>query len=138
MHPRPLFGSITKANLVHCCVVEYFDHGEKSSDALVQNQLEYKCVLNSKDTEESMASNSMKQHLKDMSQSEFQSHNIGNIWAFVLIEILACIEDIVDVAQELANKAEFKNALDDKPKQNEHKDKSVSEQIEDEKKDEDP
>ncbi|KAL3499074.1 hypothetical protein ACH5RR_041806 [Cinchona calisaya] len=50
-------------------------------------------------------------------------------FAFLLIEISACIEAIVDAVQELANKADFKIALDDKPKQNEHKDKNVSEQF---------
>ncbi|KAL3499063.1 hypothetical protein ACH5RR_041795 [Cinchona calisaya] len=39
---------------LECCVVEYFDDGKKSSDALVQNQLAYKCILNFKVIEESM------------------------------------------------------------------------------------
>ncbi|KAL3499057.1 hypothetical protein ACH5RR_041789 [Cinchona calisaya] len=41
---------------LECCVAEYFDDGEKCSDALVQHQLAYKCILNCKAIEESMVS----------------------------------------------------------------------------------
>ena len=36
------------------CVAEYFDDGQKTTSAPVQNLQAYKCVLNSKATEESM------------------------------------------------------------------------------------
>ncbi|KAL3499065.1 hypothetical protein ACH5RR_041797, partial [Cinchona calisaya] len=52
-------------------------------------------------------------------------------FASLLIEISACIEVIVDVVQEPANKADFKIAPDDKPKQNKHRDKNISKQFKD-------
>ncbi|KAL3499048.1 hypothetical protein ACH5RR_041780 [Cinchona calisaya] len=55
------------SQIFRICIAKYFDDGEKSSDnASVKNQLAYKGLPNSKATEESMASNSMKQRLKDI------------------------------------------------------------------------
>ena len=51
----------------------------------------------------------------------------------LLIEIPTRVEAIVDAVEELANKAKFKPAPDDKPKQNEQNNKTVSEQLNDEK-----
>ncbi|KAL3499058.1 hypothetical protein ACH5RR_041790 [Cinchona calisaya] len=53
------------------------------------------------------------------------------IW--ILLADSARIEDIIDAVQELANKSDFRIAPDDKAKQNEQKDKNVSEQNEVEK-----
>ncbi|KAL3499173.1 hypothetical protein ACH5RR_038266 [Cinchona calisaya] len=247
------------AKSLECCVAEYFDDGEKTTNDSVKNLLAYKCVLNSKATEESMAnfarwepahgnfnfqhpwnqylkigasmrdcayciealksciphknqaSKSMKKHLSDI------CHKVNSISSFILrelainletkkkssnmsisieemntsvqelknylkslpglvltprstatsetiisserdhktepliltsnnsiplveviplvtfasllIEIPARIEAIVDAVEELANKAEFKLAPDDKPKQNEQNIKNVTEQL---------
>ncbi|KAL3499071.1 hypothetical protein ACH5RR_041803 [Cinchona calisaya] len=71
------------------CIAEYFDDGEKSSDDLVQNQLTYKCILNSKATEESMANFARWEPSHGSSTSSIQENStLKSVHPFVTVHTI--------------------------------------------------